>query len=462
MRNVIAAAAALGASLAWSLHADAAPPPPYATKTLANGLQILVVERHSSPLMTVEIAVHNGAMTEPPDYNGLSHLYEHMFFKGNQALPDQLVYFARMRELGMLFNGTTDDERVNYFFTTTNDHYAEAMTFMRDAICTPLFDAKELDRERVVVTGELDRAESTPQFLRWRAMEKLVFWKYPSRHIALGDRKTVLATTPAKMRTIQQRYYVPNNAVLVVTGDVKSDDVFKNAEALYGDWKRAPDPFVKFPLPKDPPIAKSAVVIVTQPVQTFSASLEWQGPSTTGPTADDSYAMDILVWASAEPASKFQKALVDSGVCVRAWMGWLPRRNGGPISVDVEATPANVDACLKATMDELAKWKTAGYFSDEELKNAAYRIDVAQARQRETTENYAHQLTFAWAMANLDYYATYSDRLHAVTQDHVVTAVNTWMNKPFVLGALETPELAKTMDETHLATLVGITKGGAK
>ena len=72
---------------------------------------------------------------------------------------------ARMRELGMVWNGTTNTERVNYFFTTTTDHFADAMVFMRDAIVSPLFDPKELERERVVVTGEIDRNEATPGYL---------------------------------------------------------------------------------------------------------------------------------------------------------------------------------------------------------------------------------------------------------------------------------------------------------
>src|SRR2546421_1831675 len=103
-----------------------------------NGLEILVVENHAVPLITVEIAARNGSMTESPEYNGLSHLYEHMFFKANAKIPSQEAFLARTRELGMEFNGSTDTERVNYFFTTTADHMAEAMEFMRDAVVTPL------------------------------------------------------------------------------------------------------------------------------------------------------------------------------------------------------------------------------------------------------------------------------------------------------------------------------------
>ena len=104
-----------------------------------NGLTVLVSESHALPLVTIEVGVKNGSMTESPEYNGLSHLYEHMFFKSNRAIPSQEAYLARARELGMVWNGTTNTERVNYFFTTTTDHLDAAMVFMRDAIVGPLF-----------------------------------------------------------------------------------------------------------------------------------------------------------------------------------------------------------------------------------------------------------------------------------------------------------------------------------
>ena len=442
--------------------AQAAPPPPYAQATCPNGLLILVAERHATPLVTVEIGVHNGSMTESPEYSGLSHLYEHMFFKGNKVLPDQLAYSTRLRELGMMFNGTTDNDRVNYFFTTTSDHYADAMTFMRDAITSPLFDAKELERERVVVTGEMDRDESDPGFLLWRAIERKVYWKYPTRKDPLGERATVLSTTPEKMRTIQHRYYVPNNSVLVISGDVHADEVEKRACDLYSTWEKAPDPFVKFPLVTHPAIPRSQVVIVTQPVQTFTASMNLLGPSTLDASAPHTYAADVLGVATSDPGSTFQKNVVDSGACVRAGMSWNTARDQGAVSIDFESSEANVDACVSAVLAELPKMKTAGYFSDEELANAAHVMDVSAAKMRETTESYAHLLTYSWANSDLAYYATYSDHVHAVTQDAIGKYLDAYvLGKPFVFGALESPALAKTIDKPHLEKLVGIAGGAA-
>ena len=84
---------------------------------MENGLELLVIEDPSVPLVTIEIAVHNGAYTESPEYDGLSHLYEHMFFKANKNIPSQEDFLDRVNELGISFNGTMSDERVNYFIT---------------------------------------------------------------------------------------------------------------------------------------------------------------------------------------------------------------------------------------------------------------------------------------------------------------------------------------------------------
>jgi len=126
-------------------------------KVLKNGLEVIVIENHMVPLVTIEIAVKNGAFVETPEYDGLAHLYEHMFFKANKNIRSQEAYLKRMRELGISFNGTTSSERVNYYFTLPIDSISEGMQFMKDAIRYPLFLADELERERQVVIGEYDR-----------------------------------------------------------------------------------------------------------------------------------------------------------------------------------------------------------------------------------------------------------------------------------------------------------------
>ncbi|HEX4462868.1 MAG TPA: pitrilysin family protein [Polyangia bacterium] len=429
--------------------------------TLPNGLTVLVVEDHALPLVTVEIAVRNGAMTESPAYNGLSHLYEHMFFKANAVLPTQEAYMARLRELGMFWDGTTDTERVNYFFTTTSDHLDDAMAFMRDAIVSPRFDPKELDRERVVVTGELDRNESNPGYYLWHEAEKRLWWKYPSYKDPLGSRQTVLKATVAQMTTIQRRYYVPNNSALVVTGDVKAADVFAAAARLYAGWKRGEDPFVKHPLVKHPPLPKSEVVLVEKPVENISGTFEWRGPSSAGPSAAVSYAADVAGTAMLEPSSQFQRDLVDSGACVYARFNWLTQVNTGPISIWWEASPQKADSCVRGILGELTKLRAPGYFSDGEIADAKHHLAVEQALDREKPSELAHALTFWWTSAGLDYYRGYLARVNAVQRADIAKFVDGFMTqKPFVLGVMVSPDMAKDqhLDQAHFQTVAEVRK----
>ena len=128
-------------------------------KKLGNGLEALVIEDNSVPLVTIEICVKNGSFTEDSAFNGLSHLYEHMFFKANKAIPSQEKFLERVNELGISFNGTTSEERVNYFFTLSNKLINEGLEFMNNAIRYPLFLEQEMKNENPVVDGEFQRAE---------------------------------------------------------------------------------------------------------------------------------------------------------------------------------------------------------------------------------------------------------------------------------------------------------------
>ena len=102
-------------------------------QTLPNGLDVMVVENHGVPLVTIEADVKNGSFTQSPEYEGLSHLYEHMFFKANASYPGPDDFIARASELGAEFNGTTSEERVNYYLTLPTDSIDGGMRFLAAA-----------------------------------------------------------------------------------------------------------------------------------------------------------------------------------------------------------------------------------------------------------------------------------------------------------------------------------------
>jgi zinc protease len=434
---------------------NAGPAKPYwQTVNLKNGLQVIVIENSAVPLVTVEIAVKNGAYTEPPEYNGLSHLYEHMFFKSNERSKVD-GYHDRAAELGMLSNAQTQYEVVNYYTTTINTGLREAMTLMRDAIRYPLFDKQELDQEIQVVLDELNQHRSNPYFYLIDAADKKLWYKYPSRKRPGGDPETVSKATPEMMRLIQKKFYIPNNSALVIAGAVSAQEVFKLAEEIYGDWPRGEDPFVKDPIPRHPPLAKDEAVIVNQPVNAATIQYSYQGPS-TDLDAPATYAADVFSFILRQPDSKFSRALIDSGIITAiVQLGYLTQRNVGPITISVQAKLDKFKAALKAINGEIAKFDSPDYFTDQELEYAKTLLDVNEMYDREKPSQYAHTVSFWWASSGLDYYTTYVDNVRKVTREDIKQYVRKYMkNKPRIVSALLSEEDQKRIGLTEKDLLV--------
>jgi zinc protease len=411
------------------------------SRVLGNGLEVIVLEDHSVPLVTIELAVKNGSYTEPPELNGLSHLYEHMFFKANRAVANAEDYLKTIGQLGITYNGSTREEVVNYYFTTTSPNLRTAMNFMRDSVRYPLFDEGEFERERQVVIGEIDRNESNPFYYLNLEMNNRLFYKYPSRKTPLGNRQTVSSATPAMMRLIQGRYYVPNNSALVITGDVSPEDIFKMAQEFYGDWpRREIDPFVEFPLVEHPPITKSEAAIIKQPVQNVVMMIGWHGPS-IGKDNPGTYAADVFSFILSQPNSRFQRALVDTGLVNGVGITYYTQRNVGPINIVLQTTPDKARAAIKAVYAEVARFNDKDYFTDEQLESAKALLEADDLYSREKLSEYAHTLSFWWASTGLEYFRGYLPSLRRTTRADISRYITTYIQgKPHVGLALISEE----------------------
>jgi len=407
------------------------------SQLLPNGLEVIVMEDHSIPLVTIELAVKNGSYTEPPELNGLSHLYEHMFFKQNRAIANAEAYLRAIGQMGIAYNGSTREEVVEYYFTTTSPNIRTAMQFMKDAARYPLFDEREFAREQQVVIGEIDRNESNPFFPLQQEMNNRLFYRYTSRKNPLGNRQTVSGATTAMMRLIQQRYYVPNNSSLVVTGDVDPQEVYKMAQEFYGDWaRREKDPFVEFPLVEHPPLPKSEGAVVTSPVQNVVINIGWHGPS-IGKDNPATYAADVFSFILRQPNSRFQRNLVDSGLVTGVDLSYYTQRNVGPIQLLAQTTPDKAHAAIKAIYDEIAHFNDKDYYTDEQLESAKALLEADDLYSREKTSDYTHTLSFWWASTGLEYFRGYLPRLRTTSRADISRYVTTYIQgKPHVGLAL--------------------------
>ncbi|HYO63624.1 MAG TPA: pitrilysin family protein, partial [Pyrinomonadaceae bacterium] len=419
-------------------------------RVLSNGLEIIVVEDHSVPLVTVELAVKNGSYTEPPELNGLSHLYEHMFFQANRAVANREDYIMNIDSLGITYGGQTHEELVNYYFTTTTPNLPVAMRLLRDNARYPLFHEGQFERERAVVIGELDRHESNPYGFLGEEMTKRLFYKYPSRKSPGGNRETVMKATTEMMRLIQGRYYVPNNSAIILTGDITPEAAFKLVEGLFGDWpRREKNPFDEFPPVEHPPLAKSEGAVIRQPVNNVILNVGWHGPS-IGKDDAATYAADVFSFILRQPDSRFQRALVDSGLATGVDISYYTQRNVGPIRAFAVTTPEKARAAVRALHAEIARFNDPDYFTDEQLESAKALLEADELYSREKLSDYAHTVSFWWASTGVDYYRDYHKNLRRVSRADINRYVTNYIHgKPRVGLALMSDEAARVAQLTE-------------
>ncbi len=403
---------------------------------LANGLEVVVVENHGVPIATLEINVRNGAFTQSPEYNGLAHMYEHMFFKANKDLPSAEAFTDRAGELGAVFNGTTQEERVNYYLTLPADSVAGGLRFLASALINPLFLEDELKREKEVVLGEYDRNEAQPGFHWQQKATDLLYPGQTSRKNTIGDRTVLANVTSAQMREIQRKYYVPNNCVLIVTGDVVPERIFALAQEVFGSWPRGADPFVADPIPPIPPLDGNKAQIAEEPIGVVAVLIQWQGPS-VGKDPGATFAADVFSDVLNTPGSTFQKNLVDSGLWQGIGVNYYTLNQVGPISISGQTTPDKFRAAMAALERELARFTDPTYITPRELEAVKAQRAVSSAFGIEKASEIAHTIGFWWSVASLDYFMGYVDQMAQQRITDLMRYTRTYIaGKPRVVNVL--------------------------
>jgi zinc protease len=426
-----------------NMHAQQKLPDNMFFQKLPNGLDVLVVEDNSVPLATIMITVKNGAYTETPEFNGLSHLYEHMFFKANKDYSSQEAFFGEVGKLGIKFNGTTSLEKVNYFFTLPQKNLKAGLKFMNSAIRFPKFNKKEMERENVVVDAEFQRAESNPAFALTNAMDHHLWGENFSRKNVIGNHEIIESATPDLMETIQAKYYHPNNSMLSISGDVNHEEVFKMVEKMYGNWPASTfEPFEKWPVPEFKPLEKTDCFVVESNMSNVPfIEICWEGPDTRK-DVNSTYAADVFSYILNQNSSKFSNALVQSGLALQVEINYLTLSHTGPITIFLVPNPDKVEECMKEVKKQLALFDSENYVTDEQIETAKRILEIHQIREQEVTSTFSEVLSFWWASASLDYFTTYNDNLKKIKRVDLQTYVRKYIkDKPYCAGLLVNPTL---------------------
>ncbi len=230
-----------------------APPLRLERFTLENGLEVILHEDHRGPTVTVNLWYHVGAKDEPAGRNGFAHLFEHLMFQGSRNVPED-TFFLNLERVGATgVNGTTGDDRTNYFETVPSGRLATALWLESDRMGFLLdhVNQETLDSQRGVVLNEYrQNYENAPYGAVWRFLHEAVFpTAHPYHRLPIGTPEDLDRATLEDVRRFFRTWYVPNNATLVIAGDVRPADARRLVQQYFGPIPRGQD------VPRRPPPA---------------------------------------------------------------------------------------------------------------------------------------------------------------------------------------------------------------
>jgi predicted Zn-dependent peptidase len=363
---------------------------PVASESLPNGLRILVIEDHAVPAVTTFTLFRVGSRDERTGRTGISHLFEHMMFNG--AAKYGRGEFDRVLESrGGTSNAFTTEDFTGYYDTFPSDALDLVFDLEADRMAALRIDAEALASEREVVKEERRlRVDNDVQGGMLELLNALVYMAHPYRWPVVGFMDDLDAITVDDCRDYFRAHYAPNNAVLIVAGDVAPARVFALARTAYGGIPSQPAPPAI--TAREPEQAGERRAVLRRPAQAPQIAVAWPVPGTAAGAADVPVLDLIETVLGGGDSSRLQKALVrERGLATWVAVNHAYRLDASIFLVMAEArpgvAPADLEAALDAELDRLARDGVA----EPELQKARNVRTMALLRGLKTSAGKATQ-----------------------------------------------------------------------
>ncbi|MGH7266422.1 MAG: M16 family metallopeptidase [Candidatus Rokuibacteriota bacterium] len=377
---------------------------------LDNGLQVLTKEVRGAPVVSFSVWYRVGSRNEHTGITGVSHLLEHMLFKGTQRYG--VGEIARTLFLnGASFNGSTYYDWTNYRETIAADRLELAMEIEADRMVGSRIDQADLDSEMTVVRSELEGGENNPGALLWRAVTATAFHAHPYRWPVIGWRSDVENVSREAIHRYYRTYYGPNNATVVIVGDFETDAALALVRKHFGALKPIPAPPAVYT--HEPPQRGERRVVVKRAGPLPMAMVAYRAPAAMSP---DFYALDVLdIVLGQGRTSRLYQGLVETQLASRAHAGAPSLRDPFLFYVSATARPGvTADKLEAALLDEIERVRNAP-ITDDELARARSRIEADFVFQADSVTAQARQLGYRAMVGDWRYLTTYLDRIRALT-----------------------------------------------
>ncbi len=404
---------------------------------LDNGLTVLVDEVHTAPLASVWCWYKVGSKDEVTGLTGVSHWVEHMNFKGTTNIPRDQVK-GIIEKFGGSWNGYTWIDQTTYMETASTAGLDRMLFIEAERMANCLYDPDDCESERTVIISELQGSENDADTLLEQEVIAAAYKVHPYRHPTIGWLSDLKTMTRDDLYQYYRRNYVPNNATVVVVGDVETDDVLRRVEKQFAGIPSGPTP--RRVRVVEPEQLGERRVAVSREGTTAYLKLAYHAPAVGDPEFFPMLVLDAILtgakginlWSSfrtppPQRSARLYRALVERRLASNVGAGLLPTEQ--PFLYLVSATAMegvglqDVESAATEALTEVVK----NGITERELTKAKNQLRARLVFENDSVTNLGHQLGYFQTVASLDIYRDAPNRIAAVTQTEVNRVAKTYL-----------------------------------
>jgi zinc protease len=377
---------------------------------LPNGLTVLIQENHFAPVVSLSVWVRVGSADESDDEAGLAHVHEHMIFKGTPRRPVGAIA-REVEAAGGDINAYTSFDDTVYYITMAARYFETGLDVLADAVRNATFDGAELEKELEVILEEVKRSNDTPSSKLSTELFKTAYRTHPFRRPIIGYEETIRGFTREKVLGFKGRFYVPENLIVVVAGDVGEADALARVTDAFAGMPAAK--LARPARPAEPEQDDVRAFFLYEPVNEAYLDLALHVPGLRHP---DAPALDLLgvVLGSGESSRLYRNVKAGKEVVHAVWSYAYTPLDPGIFLIGATLEAANAVSAVGATLAEAAALREPVVSADE-LEKAKRIVEADFVFERETVQGQARRLGFFETIGDLDFEAHYLERVRRVT-----------------------------------------------
>ena len=403
-------------------------------EVLPNGLTVLVQPDHSAPVVAVVTHVKAGFFDEPDEWSGISHVLEHMFFKGT-ARRGVGAIARETKAAGGYLNAGTGYDHTSYFTVLPSSGLAAALDIQSDALLNSVIDEGELARELQVIIQEAKRKRDTPGAVAHETLHEVMFDRHRIRRWRIGSEERLAQLTRDDLWSYYRSRYVPERTIVALAGAFDPEEALKLARAAYGGWPVAPGAVDLSP--EEPPRREVRARTLRGDITHAELVLGWR---TVPPLHEDAPALDVATAVlGLGRGSWLYRALRETGTVTSVSAHNYAPTELGVFSIGADLVPENVARTIDLVAEAVSRLTLLGPDPDD-LERARTLFLARWARQLESMEGKASAIAAAEALDDISYLDREYEALTRVTAEQVRSAAGRYLQPDNVSGVVYLPE----------------------